>query len=42
MSLSRSERLRWKFRFQKKELVDPRANEIVRFLTMTILNRPGN
>ena len=41
-SMSRSKRLRRKFRFHKKGLANPRTDEIVRFLTMTILNRPRN
>lgn len=31
-----------KFRFQEEGLTDPRTNEIVRFVTVTHLNRLGN
>ena len=41
-SMSRSKRLQQKFRFHKKGLANPTTDEIVRFLTMTILNRPRN
>lgn len=41
-SISKSERLRRKFRFQEKGSVDSRTDEIVGFLTVIILNRPEN
>ena len=43
-SISKSKRLQRQFRLKKtkKGLVDPRIDEIVRFLIVIILNRYGN
>ena len=40
--ISKSERSRWKFKFQEKELVDSRTDEILRFWIVTLLNRHEN
>ena len=41
-SISESERLRRKLKFQEKGKVNPRIKEMGRFLTMTILNSLRN
>ena len=40
-SISESERLRWKLKFQEKGRVDPRIEEIGMFLSMTTLSSLG-